>query len=119
LFGRIYGALLPGGLLVFDGAEPGRVPGGFRRNNACGPDWACLSNSQEDGRQRIVTRDITTFRKLGKLYRRDHEVHRLRLFDRAQVAGQLREVGFRVRLLRGYGKLRFPPGYAGFVARKP
>jgi hypothetical protein len=36
-----------------------------------------------------------------------------------EVAGELREVGFRVRLLRGYGAFRFPRGVAGFLARKP
>jgi len=118
LFRRIHDALPPGGLFVFDGAEPGRVPGGYRERNAAGADWACLSNSTEDQKQRTLTRDITTFRKVEKLYRRNHEVHRLRLFDREQVADELRKIGFRVRVIRGYGELRFPVGYVGFVARK-
>ena len=41
LFRRIYGALCPGGLLLFDVAEPGRVPGsGSSRTFVEGEGWA-------------------------------------------------------------------------------
>jgi hypothetical protein len=66
-----------------------------------------------------LIRHITSFRKVGDLYRRDEEVHRQRLFTRSEVATQLRSCGFRVRVLRGYGPLCFPPGVFGFLARKP
>jgi hypothetical protein len=120
LFRRIFAALVPGGLLVFDVAGPGRVPGGgprmFHRE---GEDWAILVTTEEDRLRGLLTRWITSFRKVTELYRRDHEVHRLRLYARSQVAAALREVGFRVRGLSGYGELRFGPGHAGFLARKP
>lgn len=119
LFGRVYEALRPGGLFVFDVALPGRVAGGRRRVYSEGSDWACLFEAEEDASQKILTRRITTFRKVGQLYRRDHEVHRLRLYDRDELVAQLRGLGFRVRTLRDYGKTTFPPGYAGFVAQKP
>lgn len=38
LFRRIYEALRPGGVLVFDIVQQGRVPGGSRRNWWEGPD---------------------------------------------------------------------------------
>jgi SAM-dependent methyltransferase len=120
LFRRIYQALGPGGLLVFDVAEPGRVPGsGLQRTFREGEGWAVLVIAEEDRRRGLLTRRITSFRKVGETYRRDHEVHRLRLFRRSEVAGQLRRIGFRVRVLSGYGGEPFPPGYAGFLARKP
>jgi SAM-dependent methyltransferase len=119
LFQRIYDALVPGGLFLFDVAQPGRIPGGSQRLYREGKDWAVLVDAEEDRQRRTLTRDITSFRKAGKLYRRDHEVHRLRLFTRPALVRQLRGVGFRVRLLHGYGDRRFPPGYAGFLARKP
>jgi SAM-dependent methyltransferase len=118
LFRRIHDALLPGGLLVFDGAEPGRVRHGHARNYAEGADWACLYTAAEDDAQGTITRRITSFRRDGDHFRRDQEVHRLRLFDRDEVQSQLRAAGFRVRVLKGYGDLRFPRGYVGFVARK-
>jgi SAM-dependent methyltransferase len=120
LFRRIYDALLPGGILIFDVVGPGRVPGpGMQRRYSEGNDWVTLVASEEDRQRMRLTRRITSFRKVGDLYRRDEEVHRLRLCRRAEVAQQLRSCGFRVRTLRGYGPMRFPPGWFGFLARKP
>jgi hypothetical protein len=67
----------------------------------------------------LLTRRITSFRKVGDLYRRDEETHRLRLMRRSELAGQLRGIGFRVRILSSYGPLRFAHGHVGFLARKP
>lgn len=120
LFRRVHRALAPGGLFLLDLAGPGNVRGkGPRRVHAEGEGWAVLATVEEDRRRRRLTRQITTFRRAGKGYRRDHEVHRLALFPRAEVAARLRAVGFRVRPLAGYGPTRFPPGLAGFLARKP
>ncbi len=120
LLGRIYAALEPAGPLLFDMAEPGRLPGpGPHRGFAEGEDWAVLWTAEEDRERGLLTRHITSFRKVGELYRRDHEVHRLRLSPRAEVAVQLREAGFDVQLFDAYGAMPFPPGWAGFLARKP
>jgi SAM-dependent methyltransferase len=120
LFRRIYRALAPSGLFILDVAEPGRVsgPGPFRTYME-GRDWAVLVTNEEDQRRRFLTRTITSFRRCGELYRRDHEIHRQRLIARAEVARQLRSIGFRVRVLQGYGKLRFGPGHGGLIAAKP
>jgi len=120
VFRRIYAALAPGGLFLFDVVEPGRVPGpGPRRSFWEGEDWAVLVTSDEDRRRGLLTRRITSFRRVGDLYRRDEEVHRQRLLARSELAGQLRSIGFQVRIIRGYGPLRFGPGHVGFMARKP
>jgi len=119
LFGRVFEALEPGGLFLFDVATPGRVPGGLQRGYTEGPGWACLYTATEDKPRQRLTRTITSFRQDGDLYRRDHEVHELQLLDRAEVRQWLQAVGFRVRTLKGYGDMRFPRGYVGFLARKP
>ena len=120
VFSRVHDALLPGGLFVFDVAGPGRVIGpGTQRTYREGKDWAVLVETEEDRQRMLLTRRISCFRKLGELYRRNEEVHRLRLYRRSQLAQQLRSCGFRVSILRGYGPMRFPPGLFGFVARKP
>jgi SAM-dependent methyltransferase len=116
---RAFEALTPGGLLVFDAAEPGRVPGGTVRSWAEGEDWAVLVSTQEDRQQRLLTRHITSFRKVGELYRRDHEVHQLRLLPHEQVERWLRDIGFQTRLLAAYGAVPLPTGLVGFLARKP
>jgi SAM-dependent methyltransferase len=118
LFGRIQRALEPRGVLLFDVAMPGRVPGEVAQHCRSGEDWACLSQSEEDRTKQILTRRITSFRHVGPLYRRDSEVHRLRLYTRAELVKPLRAAGFRVHVLRGYDDLKFPKGYAAFVCRK-
>ncbi len=119
LFRRIHEALVPGGILLLDVAEPGRVPGGGPvRRFMEGDDWAVLVESDEEAGDHILTRRITTFRRVGELFRRDRETHRQRLIPRGEVKDSLRAIGFRVRILGGYGTLRFPAGLVGFLARK-
>lgn len=118
LFRRVYNALKPGGLFIFDIAEPGRGKGP-RQKHREGPDWAVLVEVDEDARTNLLTRRITTFRKAGELYRRDEEVHRLLLYKRSEVVKELRDVGFRVRTIGGYGDQRLIQGCVGFIARKP
>jgi SAM-dependent methyltransferase len=119
LFGRIHRALHPGGLLLFDAAEPGRVPGpGAQLAHTEGEDWAVLMSAEEDRTNGLLTRRITTFRKVGELYRRDQENHRLRLVLRSELLEQLGRLGFEVDVLDGYGQLRFSPRHAGFLAHK-
>jgi SAM-dependent methyltransferase len=120
LFQRIYAALPPGGLFLFDVAEPGRTPPpGVVRAYTEGADWAVLVTMEEDGAARLLTRHITSFRQVGELYRRDHEVHRLRLLPRSEMAELLPRAGFQFETLAGYGELRFAQGHVGFLAFKP
>jgi SAM-dependent methyltransferase len=116
LFRRVHEALREPGLFVFDLCEPGR---GVRRLvERSGRGWAVRIEAEEDRARRILTRRLTTLRQRNGGHRRGHEVHRLRLFDRRLVARQLRVAGFRVRVVRGYGRRRFAPGHVGFLARK-
>jgi SAM-dependent methyltransferase len=118
LFRRVYSALKPGGVFVFDIAEPGRGKGP-RQKHREGEDWAVIVEVEEDEATSRLTRRITTFRKVGKLYRRGKEVHQLQLYNRGEVARKLREAGFRVRTLRAYGEHQLIKGCIGFLARKP
>lgn len=117
LFRRVHDALKPGGVFVFDVAEPGRGKGGPRKHFQ-GKDWALLLEVAENTNTNRLTRRITTFRKTGQYYKREHETHRLQLYHRSEVIGELREVGFAVRRLRAYGKQPIVAGCVGFLARK-
>jgi SAM-dependent methyltransferase len=97
LFARIHAALRPGGLLVFDLASPGLVPGGRTRTWTTGPDWAVLVEN----------------------YRRREEVHRQRLHRPAEILVLLRAAGFRARTSRRYGEVSPGRGRRVYVARKP
>lgn len=120
LFRRIYRALVPGGVLLFDAAEPGRVPGGGPvRTFVDGGDWTVLMTAQEHPGTRVLTRRITSFRCLGDLYRRDDEVHELELHPRDELLEELAEAGFESRVLEAYGGLTLPVGLPGFLASRP
>jgi SAM-dependent methyltransferase len=117
---RAFAALLPGGILLFDAAETGRVPGGGPQKNFIeGDDWVVLVAAEEDREKGLLRRDITSFRKVGELYRRDREVHRLRLLPRSQVVSWLEEIGFQVQVLDRYATVPLAVGHVGFLARKP
>jgi SAM-dependent methyltransferase len=119
LFRRVHDALSPGGVFVFDVLGPGQVPpGATARGFRVGEDWAVLSEREEDA-GRTMARRIVSFRKVGEHYRRDDEVHRVRLYDPAELSAGLRGAGFEVRTMRSYGDYPLAAGHAAFVARKP
>jgi SAM-dependent methyltransferase len=120
LFQRTYDALASGGVFVFDVAEPGQVPRGTATSGfSRGEDWVVLVEKEENLARGTLTRRITSFRKVGDHYRRNDEVHRLRLYESSEMARELRGVGFRVRTMRRYGRYPLPRARAAFVARKP
>lgn len=119
LLRRVFAALRPGGVLIFDALEPGYGKRLEKRRYFTGDDWATLVEVEEDEGQRVFTRRITTFRQVGRLYRRSLETHRLWLYSRHELTSMLRREGFKVRLLAGYGDLKFRPAHVGYLARKP
>jgi SAM-dependent methyltransferase len=118
LFRRIYAVLKPGGLLIFDIAEPGRGKGP-RQKHREGDGWAVLVEVGEDAHSNRLRRRITSFRRIGAHFERDEELHVLQLYRRSEIAKELRDVGFKVRTVRAYGDQPMIEGCAGFVARKP
>ena len=119
LFARIYEALRPGGIFIFDIAEPGYVSGDNPQKTYCeGEDWAILLQKEEDKKENKLTRKMTIFRQVGNLYRKTEEIHCVQLYKASEIAKQLRQVGFRVRITRGYGKFKFRNAQVGFLATK-
>jgi SAM-dependent methyltransferase len=120
LFERIYKALTSGSVLVFDIAEPGQVaPGSVTKSFTEGKDWIVLVEKEEDRERSILTRRIITLRRVGEHYRRDDEIHHLRLYEATDVAAQLHQAGFQVEIMHQYGQYELPKAHAAFVARKP
>lgn len=120
LFGRIHDALVPGGLLLFDAAGPGRVPGDEPvKTHVDGGDWALLMDAAENRKTRRLTRCITSFRRVGALYRRDDECHELDLLPVEELLADLAAAGFATQALDHYDGLALPAGLHGFLARRP
>lgn len=120
LFRRVYDALVPGGIFVFDVLGPGQVPPGTRAKGfSVGKDWAVLSEREEDAGRGTMERRIVGFRRVGELYRRADEVHRVRLYDPSGLSAELERAGFQVRTMRSYGDLSLSENHKAFVASKP
>jgi SAM-dependent methyltransferase len=119
LFQRIYRALIPGGIFIFDVVTPGQVPAGeVVKNFTQGQDWIVLVEKQEDLNRQILTRRIITFRQIGELYRRSEEVHLQRLFDVESIVATLDRIGFRVEIIDRYGEFKLPPARVAFILQK-
>jgi SAM-dependent methyltransferase len=119
IFARIYQALRPGGIFIFDIAQPGYVSGiNAQTNYYEGEDWVIFLEKQEDTKKNKLIRKISMFRKIGEFYRKSEETHIVQLYKSTEVAKELREVGFRVRIIRGYGELKLRKAVAGFIATK-
>jgi SAM-dependent methyltransferase len=119
VFRSVHRALRPGGLFVFDVAGPGRAgPSGERDVARVNDDWAVVARTRELGRGRLE-RAITAFTRDGGAWRRSEERHVQLLHEPGDLARQLRRLGFRVRVRRGYGDRRLDSGSAVLIGRKP
>jgi SAM-dependent methyltransferase len=118
VFERAHAALAPGGIFMFDVAQPGRGLPRLEHHVWEGPGWRVTSETIESPAERILERRITTQRGL-KLDRVEVEVHRLALYDHDEVFTALRAAGFDPATLASYAEdYRFGPGHGGFYAAK-
>jgi SAM-dependent methyltransferase len=119
IFERIYQALIPGGVFIFDIAEPGQVESENPiKTFTEGDDWIVLVEKTEDLAEKKLTRKIITFRQIGNYYRRDDETHHLQLYQAKEVAQILQQIGFQVEILRNFGAYILPKAHAAFIACK-
>jgi SAM-dependent methyltransferase len=121
LFARMYAALRPGGVLVFDVVGPGREQSTPpRRTWSEGEDWTvCVEVSQASG-DGVLTRRIIVFRRFGDTYRRTDEEHRQWAYARDDVLADLAAAGFEARHLSHYGPgAPLPRGHDAYAAHKP
>jgi len=116
-FKRVAGALEPGGLFIFDFIESAERRT-YPPKSIGGADWALVIRADADRAGRVLTRRITTFRKFGRTYRRSHEVHRVRIYSRDDIARLLSAAGFRSTMRRWYGRHRLMAGDVAVVAEK-
>jgi SAM-dependent methyltransferase len=116
-FRRVHRALRPGGVFLFDLAATGREPAGMpRKSYWTGNDWAVLVEASV--KDDLLTRHLTTFRRVGRQYRRAEETHVLRLYEIDPIRDALARAGFVTKPLHGFGQVRFRSGHFGMLARK-
>ena len=117
---NVFTALRPGGVFIFDVRHPAKGPVAGRDHHKVAGDWFCHARIDEDFRRNELTRYITTFRRMNDgRYRRAEEVHRLKVFSRAEVTRWLRKTGFRVRTRKAYDCYKLKFRQSVFICRKP
>lgn len=120
VFARAFEAIVPGGVLMFDIAEPGRALPRLEHHVWEGPGWRVVSETIENPPERILERKIVTTRLVGGEERETTELHRLSLYDHEEVYEALRSVGFAPLTLASYAEdFRFGNGHGAFMAVKP
>jgi SAM-dependent methyltransferase len=112
----IHDTLVPGGLLVFDVAGPGRSgPTGVRRVFRA-LDGAYLGLEEREEEDREATRTISLFLPRGPLFAKAEETHVLRLYSPEDVESLLARAGFSSERLPGYDGFEVGPGWHAFAA---
>jgi SAM-dependent methyltransferase len=113
---RAHAALAPGGILLFDVAQPGRGMPRLEHTTWDGPGWEVTSEVVEAPGTSTLERRITTKRG-PQLEEVEVEIHRLALYDHEEVFVMLREIGFDPATLASYAEdYRFGVGHGGFYA---
>ena len=116
LFTDIFSVLKPNGVFLFDVAAPDRASTHTTRTFTEHPDWAVLMEaSEQDG---MLVRRITTFLRIGDLYRRDSETHHQHLIPPDKIERELQACGFKTERLSAYGAMPLFSGLHGFKAGK-
>lgn len=96
---------------------PGRASAEPKQSFVNRPEWSVLVTAwQKDG---VLTREITSFRRLSDCYRRSEETHRLRLIEAKFIQQHLKSLGFEVVQLDRYGDTKLPVGLNAYMALKP
>ena len=117
-FRRIYEALAPGGIFLFDIIVKEAGASLTARSWKSGEDWAVLTDVSENQSERLLVRAIEVFRARAGLYRRSRECHRVRLFDPSELKGWLTNAGFVVEIRDSYGAYSLLPRRIAVMARK-
>lgn len=116
VFERVHDALVPGGIFLFDVAQPGRGMPRLEHTTWEGTGWQVTSETVEAPGTDTLERRITSKRG-PDLEEVDVEIHRLALYDHESVFAALRETGFDPATLASYAEdYRFGVGHGGFYA---
>lgn len=118
LFQRVYQALRPDGLFIFDVLlrsewEPMRY-----RASREGEGWRVDVEVVEDPDRSLLTRRISTIREWEGGPRRSQEEHLVRTFSADELEQLLQSSGFEVRRQDHYGGVPLPPQRMAFIATK-
>ena len=118
VFQRVHDALRPGGVFAFDfiESEVGRT---FAAKSFGGADWALATRATFDASRKLLTRRIIVVRRSGRRARHATEIHRVRVYGRAEMRRALERAGLSVAISRSFGACRLMTGDAAVIATRP
>lgn len=120
LFPKIYQALEPGGVLLFDIQQEGKrlVPENPKNHIREDENWVVFTEREEDLEKATFIKKFTTFKKVNDLYEKSKEVHRSQLYNIDAVIKLLTAIGFEVCIADGYNGGELHSRHCVFVAKK-
>ena len=118
-FPRMYEALAPGGVLLFDMIMRSEQEPMCYRTAGEGAGWHVDVEVFEEPELSLLTRHITTRRQVEGSERITRETHQVRTFSATEVERMLQACGFEVEVHRHYGAMALPPQRLAFLAQKP
>lgn len=119
LISRVFDALRPGGVFLFDSMIRDDARAFQYRNRRVAPDWTLEHAVREDIQLHRLYRDITLDRRVGGHWRRSRETHSLSVYSQDDIMGRLRDVGFIVEPAKRIGEIPTLPRRTAFICRKP
>lgn len=116
-FRRTYDALAPGGIFVFDFMHSARGRT-YSTRTLAGRGWTMAVRADYNPRSRLLTRRMATVRQVQSRIYHSRETHTVRIYDRHEIVTALRQIGFRVKTSRSFGRYRLLVGDTAVVARR-
>lgn len=119
LFQNIYDNLAPNGLLIFDFLEANmKISEELKNRIIEKKDYSMFIKLEIEPNSKILTRDITLFKKEKNIYTRNKEVHKQRLFDIKTLSNIIEKIGFKVTQIDCYKQTKFREGHVAFICQK-
>ncbi|MBG03066.1 MAG: hypothetical protein CMM59_03200 [Rhodospirillaceae bacterium] len=115
---RIYRALAPGGMFLFDIVARDPANRFQYRNRRAEHDWRIDHGVHENRDGTRLHRDIAIDRQVSGRWRRSRETHRLYLHDPDKIAQRLQQCGFSVDMADRIGPVETLPRRVAFICRK-
>ena len=119
IFSRVYNALKPGGLFLFDVLTPGTLgTDNYRKRIIETHDYTMFLKVEENTDEKTLTRDICLFTRQNDLYRKTRETHQQKLYKVAEVEKSLDSAGFEYKVFQKYKKYTLRNCHIGFLCTK-
>ncbi len=117
-FTRVYDALEPGGIFLFDFMHSARGRT-YPTRTMSGKGWTMAVRADYNARTRILTRQMAIIRRIKSRANHSRETHTVRIYDRRSIVSTLKQIGFGVKVSGSIGRCRLLTGDTAVFAQRP